>query len=626
MGSERGDGLAGANLGSNPRAATTSAPIVASQHLSLAWDDLRAALTRGVPPPRIAEELPRAELNGIPGVTALQAQLLANRGAHGRDAVGAFLAADWRESQPLPGQAAAIERLRSGLSRRERIVVYGDHDCDGMTSCATLLLALRAVDADAIPYIPRREDDGRGLNELAVRQLAAEGAHLIVTTDCGSANVAEVALARMLGMDVIITDHHPILGEIPSECIIVNPRLSEQPGLSGDLAGAGVAFRLASALLRVVAPERADAIGEGLLDLVAIGTIGDIAPMTRENWALTRAGLERMRRAPRPGLRALLALANVTVGALGERDVTYVIAPRLNAAARLGQPLLAVELLLATSDAEAATLAARLDALNQERQRITEEIMVDAQRQVAAQLAGNGEPGPLVSAVGAGWPLGMLGLVASRLAEQYQRAAVDISSDGAEARGSARGPDGVNLGEALAARADVFRRFGGHARAAGFTLASADVAALLDYLRQRLGEQRLGNGYSAGSLSGADPIAVDCRLPLNRLLPRIYREQQALAPWGPGFPEPAYICQSARILSCWRSGAEGRNLRLKVRDASGEGAFFWARQGDLCESIRAYLNRLPTLDLIYTLDAYTRPSGDLDLLPRILALRLLDAD
>jgi single-stranded-DNA-specific exonuclease len=253
--------------------------------------------------------------------------------------------------------------------------------------------------------------------------------------------------------------------------------------------------------------------------------------------------------------------------------------------------------------------------------------MVEAQRQVAEQVAENGEPGPLVSAVGAGWPLGMLGLEASRLSEQYQRAAVVISSDGAEARGSARGTDGVNLGEALAARASVFRRFGGHARAAGFTLASADVAALLDFLRQRLGEQRLSNGYSADNLSGADPIAVDCRLPLNRLLPRIYREQQALAPWGPGFPEPVYICQSVRILSCWRSGAEGRNLRLKVRDgARGEGAFFWARQGDLCESIRAHLNRLPMLDLIYTLDAYTRPSGDLDLLPRIVALRLLDED
>ncbi|HEY7849408.1 MAG TPA: DHH family phosphoesterase, partial [Ktedonobacterales bacterium] len=301
MGSEVGDGLVGSGgsggsgASSDAGATTrfTGAPTAAGQQQPLAWPDLRLALTRGAPPPHIAEELPRAELSGVPGVTNLQTQLLANRGVRGRDATLAFLRADWRASQPLPGQAAAVDRLRLALARRERIVVYGDHDCDGMTSCATLLLALRALGANATPYIPKREDDGRGLNELAVRQLAADGAQVIVTTDCGSANVAEVALARKLGLDVIITDHHPILGETPSECVIVNPRLATQPGLSGDLSGAGVAFRLAEALLLAVTPERANAIGEGLLDLVAIGTIGDIAPMTHENWALTRAGLER---------------------------------------------------------------------------------------------------------------------------------------------------------------------------------------------------------------------------------------------------------------------------------------------------------------------------------------------
>jgi single-stranded-DNA-specific exonuclease len=248
--------------------------------------------------------------------------------------------------------------------------------------------------------------------------------------------------------------------------------------------------------------------------------------------------------------------------------------------------------------------------------------MIDAQRQVAEQLADEREASLLVSAVGEGWPFGMLGLVASRLAEQHQRAAVVISSDGEEARGSARGPDGVNLGEALAARAEVFRRFGGHARAAGFTIASEDVTALLDHLRQHLGEQRLAQ--SLGQATGADPIAVDCRLTLNRIVPRIYHEQQALAPYGPGFPEPVYICQGARIVTCWRSGADGRNLRVRARDASGEAVFFWGRQGDLSDAIRLHLAQMPTLDIIYTLDAFARPTGEIDLLPRILALRLLD--
>jgi len=622
MESEQVDGLATDGAGGRQGASAPGTPPSAGQPLLLTVEDLRAALSRGGQQPHVVEQLPHAALSSIPGVTALQAQLLANRGIEGRDAARAFLAADWRAAHSLPGQSLAIARLRDALTRGERIVVYGDHDCDGMTSCATLLLALRAIGANATPYIPRREDDGRGLNEAAVRQLGADGAQLIVTTDCGSANVAEVALARSLGMDVIITDHHPILGETPADCVMVNPRVADERSESDDLAGVGVAFRLAQALLREITPERADTEIERLLDLVAIGTVGDIVPMTRENWALARAGLERMRREPRPGLRALLALAEVNLKTLGERDITYVIAPRINAAARLGEPMAALDLLLATTDAEAETFASRLDALNQERQRVTEDIMVDAQRQVTEQLAGEREAGPLVSAVGEGWPLGMLGLVASRLAEQHQRPAVVISRDGAEARGSARGPDGVNLGEALAARADVFRRFGGHARAAGFTLASDDVESLLEHLRQHLGERQVAQ--SLDQATGAAPLNVDCRLTLNRLIPRIYHEQQYLAPYGPGFPEPVYICQSARILAAWRSGADGRNLRLRARDATGDGVFFWGRQGELSDSIRARLNQLPPVDIIFTLDAFTRFNGELDLLPRVIALRLLD--
>lgn len=623
MESERVDESAQGDVRSAP--GSMAQPVTSSTPPpSSAWGSLRAALVRQSTAPRIAEELPRAELQSIPGVTPLQAQLLANRGVRGKADALDFLAADWRApaGAALPGQALAIARLRLALDHHERIVVYGDHDCDGMTSCALFFLALRALDADVSFFIPKREDDGRGLNDAAVRELAAQGARLIVTTDCGSANVAEVALARSLGVDVIITDHHPIHSEAPADCVIVNPRLAEQRTMSDDLAGAGVAFRLAEALLRAVAPRQAEAVCASLLDLVAIGTIGDITPLTRESWALVRAGLAAIRQAPRPGLRALLTLANVASSALGERDITFVIAPRLNAAARLGVPELAVELLLATDDAQATSAAGRLDELNQERQRVTEEIMVVAQQQVAAQLASGGAIQPLVSAVGEGWPLGMLGLVASRLAEQHGRPAVVISRDGAEARGSARGPDGVNLGEALAGRAEMFRRFGGHARAAGFTLASRDIATLLDYLRQRLSEQRQASAQ--GAFDTAEPLAVDCRLPLNRLLPRIYREQQALAPYGPAFPEPVYMSQGARITSVWRSGADGRNLRVRVRDATAERVFFWARQGDLCDDIRAQIGRMPAFDLIYTIDAFQRPAGEIDLLPRIVALRPLD--
>ena len=237
-------------------------------------------------------------------------------------------------------------------------------------------------------------------------------------------------------------------------------------------------------------------------------------------------------------------------------------------------------------------LSARLEALNQERQRVTEEIMLDAQRIVEAQLAGDGAAKggapALVSATSDGWPFGLLGLVASRLAERHGRPAVVISRDGAEARGSARAPDGYNLGEALAARAPVFRRFGGHARAAGFTLPTTEVEGLLDDLRERLTIQR--DTLARARAADGDPLLVDLRLPLDRLVPRIYHEQQALAPFGPGFPSPTYIAQGVRLLGCWRSGAEGRNLRVRVRDASADRIFFWARQGDLCDILRPQLD------------------------------------
>ncbi len=590
--------------------------------LDAALEAPRAALAALERVAHIADELPRAELTGIPGVTPLQAQLLANRGARGARAVRDLLDTGWRATGALPGQEEAVQRLARAIAAGEQIAVYGDHDCDGITSCALFTLALRDLGARAMPYIPRRDDDGRGLNDDAVRQLATGGARLIITTDCGTANVAEVALARTLDMDVIITDHHPIHGEVPADCVIVNPWRAEERSTRDDLSGAGVAFRLAEALFRAQAPERADSALEDLLDLVAIGVIGDIVPLTRECWGLARAGLTRLRSSPRPGLRALLERAGVSWRQMTERDITYVIAPRLNAAARLGEPATALDLLLCDDETSAARLAARLEDLNQERQRVTEEIMLDAQRMVEGQIARGGGVAPaLVSATNDGWPFGMLGLVASRLAERHGRPAVVISRDGAEARGSARAPEGYNLGEALAARASAFRRFGGHARAAGFTLPATEVEGLLDDLRQRLTIQR--DALSRARASEGDPLLVDLRLPLNRLVPRIYHEQQALAPYGPEFPAPTYIAQGVRILGCWRSGAEGRNLRLRVRDGTADRVFFWARQGDLCDVLRPHLAALPMLDLIFTLDAFNRPSGDLDLLPRAIALRVV---
>jgi single-stranded-DNA-specific exonuclease len=573
---------------------------------------------------RLADELPLSALDAIPGCTRLQVQLLHNRGISGRERVEAFLTADWQAARvTVPAMQRAVERLRAAVDGDERIVVFGDHDTDGMTSCAVVLLALRALGASAEPYIPRRDDDGRGLNAQAVRALAEGGASLIVTTDCGTVNVEEVALARSLGMEVVVTDHHPPHGPLAEAYAIVNPRVDEDPSFDVDLSGAGVAFRLAQALL---GDQHADVLTR-LLDLVVIGTIADVVPLSPGNWALAHAGLCQLNDVPRSGIRALLRLAGMVAGEVTERDIGFVIAPRLNAGPRMGEPLTALQLLLAEDDREADRLAAELDRLNTERQTQLEAILLEARAQAWEQLSddspGKASAADMLMVVGERWPLGLIGLVAGRLADEFGVAAFAVSRDGDEARGSGRAAEDVNLVAVLAERPELFRRFGGHARAAGFTIATADLGTLAEHLRVRLAEQRALRAEEAGAppaVAGREELLVDCRLPLRRIEPGVYQSIRALAPFGLQFPEPHFVCRDAQIVRCWRSGPGGRNLRLTLRDSSATRIALWSRRGDWYEALQAELATLPHFDVVYTLSAYRPPSGELELIPRIVAL------
>jgi single-stranded-DNA-specific exonuclease len=605
-------------------------------------------------------ELPLAELDAAaPELTRLQVQVLANRGIRGADAARAFVGAEWISAPPYPlGLDAAVARLRQAGDRRERVVVFGDYDVDGMTSCAVMLTALQVAGIDAHPYLPVRADDGRGLNEAAVRALATESARLIVTTDCGTSNVAEVLLATSLGIDVIVTDHHPPQGEVAPALAVVNPRQPNCPSLDKNLAGVGVAFRVAAALLAGTPGIDHRMVLAGLLDLVAVGTIGDLVTLTRENWTLVHAGLLGLNANPRPGLRALVERAGLAPGAITERDISFALAPRLNAAGRMGSPLLALQLLMTEDAAEARTLADRLEQLNEARQRATQAVMAEARAQALVQMAA-GAPAVLVVR-GDGWPLGIIGLVAGRLAEEFDRPAIAISVQGAECRGSARSPTGINLVETLAQRADLFRRFGGHAQAAGFTLATDDLDTLVAHVRTAAQAARPAaaappfgipptGATAADSLAGAEPdllpdpdladdelsqvspnspaaeaaapgpaaLHVDCRLPLRRALLETYTAIRALAPFGAGFPEPILLATRIRLVRCWRSGPEGRTLRLLLREGTVERSALWSRQGNLLPAVRD----LDLVDVAYALDVVTRPGRAPEPLVRVLGLR-----
>lgn len=551
----------------------------------------------------------------------LQAQLLFNRGV-GADAMADFLRGDWHADPrlaQLPVFQAAVARLRQAIDDHEPITVFGDYDCDGITSCAILVRALSAAGATVDSKIPSRDDDGRGLNPDVVRELAARGTRLIVTTDCGTANVAEVQQARALGMDVLVTDHHPPHGESVAALdgmIVVNPLVEVHDAFDPNLSGAGVAFRVAEALLRALPGFDAEPALEELLDLAAVGTISDLVPLSPQNWALAHAGLQRLRASARPGLRELMRSARLTAADLSDRDISFAIAPRLNAAPRLGRPELARDLLLAATRDDARALAAEIEALNTRRQSALDVMMAEARAQAREQAdVGAG----VLVVTGEDWSFGLIGLVAGRLAEEYHRPAFALSHRAGEYRASGRGPDGVDLGQALAEKATLFRRFGGHARAAGFTVVDADYPELHDYLTTYTWTPAVAGGATV--VARVAEVAPDCLLPLDYVTRERYGAIHALEPFGAGFPEPVFLARNVKIVRCWRSGPEGRTLRLKLRDEVGrEYVALWSRAGERFEAIQPTLPRLPRCDIAYTLSAFTRRDGQVDLLVRLAAL------
>jgi single-stranded-DNA-specific exonuclease len=565
----------------------------------------RTAPWRELPP------LSREELAAVPDLTPLQAQLLHNRGYTTPEAMRAFLETDWRASGPLPDLEKAVARLRLAITRGERIVVFGDYDVDGVTSCAVALLALGALGARVEPYVPSRLDEGRGPSRAAIDAICARGADLLLTTDCGVTNADELAYAASCGLEVIVTDHHSPQGPLAPALALVNPRLGPEAAPDWELTGVGVAFRLAEALLASKQPQTI----APLLDLVALGTLADVAWLSPVNRALARAGLARMNTHPRPGLLALARRSGLAPGEIGERAIGFQLAPRLNAGSRMGEPALPLELLLAEDMNTASALAARLDVLNVQRQQLTERVLADARAQIDAA------PERLIVVSGEDWPVGLLGLVANRLLDRYGVTAVVVSRTGDLCRASARGPDGVNLVAALGRERARLRYFGGHTRAAGFTVAANDLDAVLATLSASIASGAAGSTTATNSTE----IVADCHLPLNRVTWPYYTKIGALTPFGQGYPEPVFVAKGVHLLRSWASGVEGRNLRLLLRDGDLALSVLWAHHGWLTGALRAEPDLI--LDVVYTFDAF-RPTGgaERELLARVVTARLSPAD
>ncbi|WP_376795324.1 single-stranded-DNA-specific exonuclease RecJ [Thermogemmatispora sp.] len=513
------------------------------------------------------------------GIEPLEAQLLYNRGLHTPEEMKAFLEARYEQTpDPLTliDLPRALERIRRALLEGEHITVYGDFDADGVTATALLMRALRRLKNPETPldyYIPSRIDEGCGLNVGALDWLKRQGTSLIITADCASSDVAQVRYAReVLGIDVIITDHHRPPEELPPAYALVNPWRPGSTYPERLLCGVGVAFKLVQALYRSFGLSREEELA--LLDLVAIGTIADVADLLGENHTLVRLGLEQLNRTRSPGLLALMGSAGLQPGQIRERDVAFVLGPRLNAAGRMEHARWACELLMTDDAAEARAYAAHLERLNHLRQVQTEELMGLAREEAARH-----PDDPVVMVSGDNWPEGIIGLVASKLAEEIGRPVVVLSRGKDFSRGSARSREGFNMISALRDCAHLLERYGGHAQAAGFTIANQHVEELHQHLLNWHDSQSNGAESALSAFESTTPPSEQesqTPAPTNTLMvdlvlrrPEYFHYQtysriRRLAPFGAANPEPIFKAEKVRLLNYWSSGPEGRNLRLRL--------------------------------------------------------------
>ncbi len=485
-------------------------------------------------------------------IPAFLAMLLDIRGVRDEAAVRSFFMQDGGFADPfsLAGMEAAVERIHAGLEHGERIAVYGDYDADGVTATAMLYSYLESAGGDVCYYIPDREAEGYGMNLAAVKKLADGGVTLIVTVDNGVSSIEEVAYAKTLGVDVVVTDHHRPREILPAAVAVVNPHRADCPSKFKEFSGVGVAFKLIAAL------EGEYADWDGLLDqyadLAAIGTIGDVVSLTGENRLLVQAGLRCLARADRPGLRALMEHSSLS-GQLTATEVAFGIVPRINATGRMDSSRRAVELLLCEDLEQAELLAEEVCRNNDFRKQIENEIL-----QKTAELL-RSEPSRLNDRVlvveGENWHHGVIGIVASRLLDRYGKPVVVISYNEREAKGSGRSVEGFSLFDAIHHNSELFTKYGGHPMAAGFTMARENLPAF----------RRAINDYAA-SLEEipAQVVRLDCRLRPDMLSPQIPQQLRALEPFGADNPQPLFGLFQMTLEEITPVGG-GKHLRLGFR-------------------------------------------------------------
>ena len=485
------------------------------------------------PAPDVVESL-RAELN----LSEVACRVLAIRGHTAGEVAKRYLRPrlDHVEEGGLLDMEAAVERLVAAAKRGETVMVHGDYDVDGMTSTTILVRTLESIGAKPVPFIPRRATDGYDLTNAGVLAAKASGATLVVTCDCGTSAIQPVADLRASGIDVIIIDHHLPTSEMAKPNALLNPKRPGCPSIDKDLCAAGVVYKLALCLMRAAGGNVN--LVYGMLDLVALATIADIAPLRGENRVLARYGLKLLNDSPCLGLRALIRSAGLEGKPITAGRVGFVIAPRLNAVGRLGHALRGVELLLARDEHTANGIARELEEMNVRRQEIDRQTLVQARERVL-EMDLESTYGIVVAEQG--WHAGVIGIVASRIVEEFGRPTVLVALDGDEGKGSGRSISPFDLHSGLTACSDLLKRYGGHRSAAGVTIETDRVAEFA----------RRFNEVAASRLTFDDlmpEIRVDLETPLGEANDRLESVFRHLEPCGMGNPSPVLMIRNASVV------------------------------------------------------------------------------
>lgn len=522
-------------------------------------------------------------------VPPVVARVLASRGIDTAEKLQFFLQPPHRlpyDSVRLKGVDQALQRLYQAIQGGEKVGIFGDFDLDGVSGTAIIAEALNALGATTLPYLPHRVDEGHGLSKDALKHLADAGASLVVTVDCGVTSVSEVAEARRMGMEVIITDHHTPQSQLPEASAVINPKL---PGVAYpflELSGAGVAFKLMQGLYQFYGQPW----NRSLLELAVLGTIADLVPLVDENRFIVQQGLKELSRTRRQGLLALYRRAGITPGFINTESVSFQIAPRLNAPGRIGHAIDSFNLLTTSSESEAEALADKLEALNQSRRELTETAFT-----MAVQLVRQRQPLPsMILVADSTFTPAINGLVAGRLVEMFHRpsAALSLGEDAMVA--SVRSIPEFNIVEALDRCQDLLLRYGGHARAAGFTVSREKLPLL---------EARLNSlaGDASRDQELQPKLIFDTEAKLSDWTPEAFQWLVALEPFGMANHQPVFLTRGVRLLESWYVGKSKQHLKLRLSDGVREWPAVAFNQAERWDAEYGSQPKYPYIDLVYTI-------------------------